>query len=627
VISLQWSLTKTGRFAGLIAIAVLQIYWYLQPGPLLLKILTAVFTVVCLASSAMGLTAFAALAPVSSVIVGLAGGSTGGMGALLLEQFVLAIGVATLVRPGAAGERTRIAAPAFAVAVVALASAASMVPAAAAAAAPPGLENDQYTFLRLLLSRSSAHNSSVWAPVFAAITVAECCLLGWTAERMVRRMPQLARQLVTISLAGHAAAALLNIEAVVRMAKAIGGGLGSLPGVLMTARVSMQTDVHAAASALLLAGIAGFGLLTGSRVRRASVSVLLVVTGAGLWITGSRTAIALGGLATALAVIAWTLRSRRRFLVAGAAVATIGAGVWIATLYPSVRYSAPSTSLNSRLVMARVSIELFEQAPVFGIGIARFYGASAAVAGQQIAGFSRGPRENAHNNFLQVLTEQGVIGLAAMVWWLGIVVLGGWRDQLAQPDSLRAALLLAVTACIGTWLMGHPLLVPEFALVFWFYSGILLATTQASTTARSHRLAWLFVAAMLVSVPVRAAALRNAAELDHLGFGLSLWESDDERRYRQARADFAIYLPAQDKPVTVPIRRAPGVADPLLVDIRIRGRVVQTLTVAGDAWLTPAIVVPQRARRFELVDFEVREPSSARGTHEVLLRVGRAEFR
>ena len=69
--------------------------------------LTAVFTLICLASPSAGLMAFAALAPVSSAIERLAGGveTSGG---LMLEQLVLALGTGALVRFGQTGPRTRI---------------------------------------------------------------------------------------------------------------------------------------------------------------------------------------------------------------------------------------------------------------------------------------------------------------------------------------------------------------------------------------------------------------------------------------------------------------------------------------------------------------------------------------
>jgi len=610
-----------GRAAGLVAIGALQFYWYWQPAGFALKPLTAVFTVICLASPTAGLLAFAALAPVSSTIEFL-GGGVGIGGGLMLEQLVLALGTGALVRFGESGVRTRIGRPALFLAVVALASAAAMLPAAAAATAPPGIENDTSAYLRLLLNRRNAYNSAAWSPVFAAIMVAECSLLGWVTERTIRRTPDLATRLITVSLAGHAAAALLNIQWVVRMSEALGGGLEGLREMLRTARLSMQMDVHAAGSALLLAGVAGVGLVGHSRVRNIAVAMLLAIVTTGLWITGSRVAIALGGVAAVIVLVAWGIRSfNRRTAIAGAGAIAIAAGVWLA-LYPSVRYSTTSVSTQSRLLMAKAGFELFDQAPIFGIGISRFYAESAAVVSPEMVQLTGYQRENAHNNFIQVLAEQGLVGFVALLLWLGVVLWAGWRAQSVRPDRARACLLLALVICIGTWTMGHPMLVREFSVVFWLYAGILVAMTPPPLPSRWN-LAWpAFAGLVILSVPVRANALRDSAELDHLGFGLSVWQHDDDRRYRDAAARFAVYLPANGASMAVPVRRTPGAVDPIVVEARIAGRVVQTISLADDAWHEFVIEMPRQARRFERVDFAAKPPDSPPSTPRVVLRVG-----
>jgi hypothetical protein len=137
----------------------------------------------------------------------------------------------------------------------------------------------------------------------------------------------------------------------------------------------------------------------------------------------------------------------------------------------------------------------------------------------------------------------------------------------------------------------------------------------------------MLVAGVLASVPLRARALLNVADLEHRGFGVSsLWQHDDEQRYRQAGASFALYLPATGRPVAVPFRRAPGAPDLLLVDVTIGGRIVDTISVTGETWQTALIQMPAGPRQFQLVDFAVKSKS---GTNlpAVLLRVGRDAVR
>jgi O-antigen ligase len=611
--------SRIGRLALLAAIALLEAYWFLQPVPFAAKSLATSFLFLSLARPDYGLLSMAGLAPLSTMIAGLCGGGTG-LGGQLLEQMALSVGAGVLVRPRHEEPRTRLGPPAMVMATVALASASVLVP---AAAAPVTRDLDGWLLHQLMLPRT-AQSAPIWTPLSAALVIAECGLLGWAVERIIRRKPELALRLVAVALIGHAGAGYLNLSAFVSGARRSPEALDALWRLLTTQRISMQTDVHAAASALVLSGVAGLGLTSGSRTRTVGVALLLAVVGIGLWITGSRVAIVLGAMA-ACVTIGWLVSRgsrRRRFAVAAVGILAVVAGLWLTLNMreQSTRHGTISNSVSTRLPLAKAGLQMFEENPVFGIGIARFYPSST--------GFLRGSlgedyRENAHNNFLQVLAEQGIVGLGALLWCLAVVVGGGVRAQLSTPSAGRGSLIAAIGACIGTWMTGHPLLVREFAFVFWLYLGVLSAMAPAPPNNRVRSVAWILMAGVLLSVPLRAKALRDAADLEHRGFGVSsLWQHDDDQRYRTAGSEFALYLPATGRPVEVPLRRAPGAPDPLVVDVRIAGRLADTTSVGGDAWQTLSIRLPAGPRRFELVDFFVRTAEGA-ATGEILLRVGR----
>jgi hypothetical protein len=357
-----------------------------------------------------------------------------------------------------------------------------------------------------------------------------------------------------------------------------------------------------------------------------------MIVGAGLWATSSRAAIVMALVASVVA-IGWSIWStvRRgrhgRLVVIGIVVLALAAGFWLALHYPSGRNDIASRTIRGRLVLMSAGLRMFEGAPLFGIGVTRFYAASADVAGPALTSLGILPNENAHNNFVQVLAEQGLAGLGAMLWGLAVVLLGGVRAQMTSSTPVRGGLLLGIAACIGTWLTGHPLLVPEFALVFWLYCGILTGTTSTPASARMRWLPWVLVIGVLLSVPLRARALRNAAQLEHIGAGLSMWQHDDLQRYREAGTLFGIFLQAGDRPVAVPIRRAPGAPDPLVVDVKVQGQLIDSVLVGGDAWQTILVPVPKRSRQFELVDFSVRPQAPNQAVPTVLVRVGRTSVR
>lgn len=609
------------RVTGLAIIGLLQGCWLLQPIPFDLKLLVASGVAVSLVRPAYGLLIFAGLAPLSTGIALVAG--AGGLGGRMLEQLALGIGAGVLLHMKPADGGTHIGRPAWCVAVVALASAAAMVPAAAA----PVIRHvgDWRALLQEFADLQGAQSSPAWAPLFAALTIATCGLLGWAAERTIRRTTGLAAQLVTIGLIGTAGTAILNLQQLIVAAVRTGHALQALPRLLLTVRFSLQTDVNATASAMVLAGVASLGLLAGSVRRRVAVGISIALVAAGLWIAGSRIAIAMSACAAVVALLqsGAGVSRRRRLLMAGIAAIVIGSGAWLFIANPARRNGAISHSVDFRRVMLGAGIQMVERSPVFGVGIHGFYDASYEYAGDALAAMGWPRKENAHNNFMQVLAEEGVVGFGAMIWWLAAILVAGARAQLARPDALRGGLLLAVAATVGTWLTGHPLLVPEFAFLFWLYCGVLTGTTEAPSRAPSRWIPWILTAALIVSVPPRAVALRNSADLEHRAFGLSdLWLRDDTQRYREAGGAFAIFLPATGRPVDVPMRRAPGAPAVVVVEVRFRGQLLDQIAVTGDEWQEIPIVLPTGARRFEAVDFVVRDAASGANVTGVALRVG-----
>jgi hypothetical protein len=602
------------RVTFLAIIALLHAYWFLQPVSPTLKLLAAVLVATSVLRPAIGALLFAFVAPLSTVIAGLCGGA--GLGAQLLEQMALGTGAGAIWQLSGRVTGTRLGKPALLISAVAFASALSLIPALSAPSAD-GL------LLRDLLLRAPAQSSPVWSPMFVALITAECALLGWAVERTVRHTPRLAERLVLMGLVGHAISAGLSIEAVVTAAARTGDALAALPQLLMSVRLSLETDWNAAASLFVLAGISGAGLWWTRGYPRVAICLLVLLVAAGLWITGSRIAIVLAALVMA-AALAWLVARNsqyKRALGFGAVVLIMAMGAWFTARYPEGRNDKPGDTLRSRLVLMKAGMRMVEEAPIFGIGIDGFYAASGRLA-EPVPGIPDVTPENAHNNFVQVLAEQGIAGVAVMLWWLGVILVSGVRAQRRQPAPLRAALLLGIVTCIGTWLTGHPLLVPEFAFVFWLYAGTLTALTPEPRSRGMNWLLGILLVGLIVSVPVRAAALRTTANLEYRGHGVSIWHHDDTQRYRNAGATFALFLPATGKPVDLPIRRSPGSSSPLTVTIRLGDRVLNRVTVESDAWQTIVVVVPEGPRRYERVDFSVEPPSAP-----PLLRVGRESAR
>ena len=113
-------------------------------------------------------------------------------------------------------------------------------------------------------------------------------------------------------------------------------------------------------------------------------------------------------------------------------------------------------------------------------------------------------------------------------------------------------------------------------------------------------------AVILISTPIRATAAIDDADLDHLGYGLSLWQmAGDGQRYRIATGPATIFIPSDAAVVKVPLRTSGG-ATRHPVSIRLRGRLVDRVQIEGTAWTWYKFNVPQHERaRFVPLQLEL----------------------
>src|SRR5262249_42402128 len=122
--------------------------------------------------------------------------------------------------------------------------------------------------------------------------------------------------------------------------------------------------------------------------------------------------------------------------------------------------------------------------PYFGIGAGQYYRDAPLFLTPQLAwayGF-----ENAHNNFLQITTEQGIIGFALFACWLAGSIQLAARVLTRDPHDWRLLGASAgVAAFIGTCLTSHPLLVQEVAIVFFLQLAFIAALGGSSVLNRS----------------------------------------------------------------------------------------------------------------------------------------------
>ncbi len=160
-------------------------------------------------------------------------------------------------------------------------------------------------------------------------------------------------------------------------------------------------------------------------------------------------------------------------------------GVGAGFLVPQSSWSRLSTigsevssgTLNERTMIWRAGWVVFNQSPFRGVGAAAFAPAVEHALGMPFhgSGINDGGPSNvelvAHNTFLSVLVEQGVIGFALFVGILLALVVSAWHLPLVDRAFWLSVLL--------TWAIGVSSLTWEDRKPSWFLFGVLVAAAAA----------------------------------------------------------------------------------------------------------------------------------------------------
>jgi O-antigen ligase len=215
------------------------------------------------------------------------------------------------------------------------------------------------------------------------------------------------------------------------------------------------------------------GLLPGVRAPVVRLLLVAVAVVAAIAIALSLSRAAVVAVLAGLACVAWWRSRRLALALAGTAV------IGVLIIYPaflewrleSLRgvvstagYAAISASDEGRLSGLLVGPQLFLSSPLFGVGFAHYEALSVEIGGVAVP-------INAHNWYIEVLAEQGIVGVLLWIAIAIVLVRDLWRrPPLAQVAGFSA---LGALAAAGLFLeaptsyqtVALPLLVITAALV------------------------------------------------------------------------------------------------------------------------------------------------------------------
>ena len=268
----------------------------------------------------------------------------------------------------------------------------------------------------------------------------------------------------------------------------------------------------------------------------------------------------------------------------------------------------------NRLTLWQAALGMSRAHPVLGVGTGRYAFFFREYADPQaVVGF--GPFwGTAHSTYLQLLAEQGILGLAGFAVCFGGVWLRALRG-LGAVQAERRLVAEGLVAGFTGWFVYAALqyvfrvdvlLYLAFALAGW-----LAGLTPPAAPRRRHRyarrLAWTAAAIGLALLVVRVeAALRRPVPLGYEA-GFYRWERQPDgagARWMGGRAAMTVRV---EKPILALSFRAPlpGVgARPQIVTVRVDGRPAGSVRLATDDWHPVAVRVDRPVSGHVLVELE-----------------------
>jgi hypothetical protein len=165
----------------------------------------------------------------------------------------------------------------------------------------------------------------------------------------------------------------------------------------------------------------------------------------------------------------------------GVAVGVVLLGVAVLVANPGVRERAAHTfDLDVNLPRSQIwlaNIDMIKERPLLGWGYGNYKKFRAVY-------YQRHPQANttahAHNNFLQMWVDIGLVGLAAFLWLFWSILLRGWRAYRRLPpkaEHLRTIALGGMLSIVGFLVGGltqYNFGDAEVVIVMWAMAGLLM---------------------------------------------------------------------------------------------------------------------------------------------------------
>ena len=159
----------------------------------------------------------------------------------------------------------------------------------------------------------------------------------------------------------------------------------------------------------------------------------------------------------------------------------------------SVVQLTQGSSIKRRIAIWKFTALMIKDHPLLGSGLGTFkynslnYQAKFFDQGENRHLYSYGFADKAHNEYLQLWAELGIIGLGIFIWLIisyfsyGLKLLKKIRDDgSGYKQGIIIGLMGAVVAVLVDGIFGYPLHLPATIVLFWLALGLTVAVTGSS---------------------------------------------------------------------------------------------------------------------------------------------------
>ena len=452
--------------------------------------------------------------------------------------------------------------------------------------------------------------------VSTAALLLEGLALSLCARTLCRQQPALARRLTNAIVTAGTAVALLGFYSVLALAVRTGEPILGLIDSNRWASPALLSLNTAGAYFVLVAFIAmGTAVASRTHVPGLLAAVICVIA---LWLTRTRSAI-VAGLAITAAGTVWLAASRlrsasvlRTTIVAG--LVAFGLTLYVVVSNPlHVLASGGSVSLHHRVLSAETALRMIATSPLVGIGTGRYAMRYPEFASAELLALYA--HNDAHNYFLWIGAELGLLGLGLFLWFLFAAVARGWSQLRARrSDYWFLGTFAGLLAFMVTWTIGQPLSIPHVAYTFWIVLGLTVAhpTGDMHGVSGGHlrllrRVAAVATVTLIVgSVPIRAYRARSEIDLSRVRYGFYNAGTANGRDFQWAGPRVRLFKRSSVKAINIPLAaKLPDTPHGADVDILVNGLVARHIELRDKEWHDIRVTAPASAEPFWQVDLHI----------------------